>query len=168
MAAPIVAATAALMRRLNPDLEVAEILRTLKGTARRRGGRDAPWGPELGWGILDAGAALRQAATLDRTAPRSRARGPQRTRARSVTLRWTGSDPAPPRVRASGIDRYELLRAVDGGPVRRIATTRARRRTVRVVPGRRYTFSTAAIDKDGNRERRPSRPDLRVVVLRGG
>lgn len=168
VSAPIVAATAALVRRLNPDLGVAEILRTIKTTARRPGGEAGPWGPELGWGILDAAAALARAATLDRSAPRSRATGPGRTRRRTVTLRWTGSDPAPPRVRASGVKRFELLRSVNGGPVRRVATTTARRRTVRVLPGRRYAFSTAAIDRDGNREPRPARPDVRVSVLRAG
>ena len=167
MSAPIVAAAAALIRRLNPDLGVAEILQTMKASARRPGGAGAPWGPELGWGILDAGAALAQAATLDRSAPRSRASGPRRVRRRTVTLRWTGTDPAPPRVRASGVERFELLRSVNGGPMRRLATTKARRRTVRVLPGRRYAFSTAAIDRDGNREPRPARADVRVTVLRG-
>jgi len=165
MAAPIVAATAALVRRLNPDLGVAELLTVLKRSARRRGGPSAPWEPELGWGILDAGAALARAATLDRTRPISRVSGPPRTRRTSVTLRWTGSDPAPPRVRSSGVSRYVLLQSVDGGPMRPVAVTRGRIRVVRVVAGRRYAFSTAAIDRQGNRERQPARPDLRVAAL---
>jgi serine protease len=170
MAAPIVAATAALIRRLNPDLAVADILRVVKTTARRPGGPDGGWAPDLGWGILDAGSALAAAAELDRTAPRSRATGPRRTRRRSVTVRWAGSDPAPPHVRAAGVARYELLRSAGGGPLRRIATLAAsgsHRRTVRVVPGRTYAFSTVAVDRDGNREARPTKPDVRVAVLRG-
>ena len=66
MAAPQVAATAALMRRMNPDLKAGDIIRLLKRTARRPAGRG--WSPELGWGILDADAAVLAARSLDRSA----------------------------------------------------------------------------------------------------
>ncbi len=165
MAAPIVAATGALVRRLNPDLPVREVLRLLKETARRPGGPQGAWEPELGWGILDAGAALKRAAQLDRTPPRSRASGPGRTRRRTVTLRWTGADPAPPHVRSAGVAAYELLRSIDGRPTRRIAATRRHSSVVRVVAGHRYAFSTVAVDADANRERRPARPDVRITAL---
>ena len=56
MAAPIVAAVAALARDLNPDVHAADVIRALKETASRPPG--SGWSPELGWGILNAGAAL--------------------------------------------------------------------------------------------------------------
>ena len=67
MAAPQVAATAALMRRMNPDLKAGDIIRLLKRTARRPARQG--WSPELGWGILDADAAVLAARALDRSAP---------------------------------------------------------------------------------------------------
>ena len=56
MAAPQVTAVAAMVRHLNPDLTAAEVIELIKRTARRAGG--GGWNTELGWGILDAGAAI--------------------------------------------------------------------------------------------------------------
>jgi serine protease len=162
MATPMVAATAALARHLNPDLSVADIVRLVKESARRPAGTG--WTEELGWGILDAGAALARAAAIDRHAPTSHvARLARRTRKRTITVRWTGADRAPARVRASGIARYELWRSVDGRRFRRLlATTRTSRR-VNLRRGARYAFYTVAIDHAGNREKAPKQPDARVV-----
>jgi serine protease len=164
MAAPQVAAIAALMRRLNPDATAADVIRRLKQTARRPAGA---WTPELGWGILDAGAALEAISVLDRRAPASRARAVRSTRARRFRLRWTAADPAPPGVRASGVRTVELWRAPRGGAYRRIGRyTRARSALVRGAPGRSYSFVTVAIDAAGNREAPPPRPDVSVRVRR--
>ncbi|MEA2137143.1 MAG: serine protease, partial [Solirubrobacteraceae bacterium] len=76
MAAPIVAGVAALARVLNPDAQAADIIRALKETASRPAG--SGWSPELGWGILNAGAALAAVAAIDRRAPISKLRGPAR------------------------------------------------------------------------------------------
>jgi subtilisin family serine protease len=72
MAAPQVAAVAAMIRQLAPNLSAAQIIRLLELTARRapRSG----WNPELGWGILDAGAAVAAAQVLSHRAPATRAR----------------------------------------------------------------------------------------------
>jgi hypothetical protein len=166
MATPIVAAVAAMVRALNPDLSAPDVLRLLKGSARRPAG--AGWGPELGWGILDAGAALEAARVLDRRAPVSRVAGPRRPNARgavrAVLRLATRRDTAPARVRPSGVARVELWRALDGGRARRIATSAAGSRfRVELRPGRRHAFHTIAVDVAGNRERAPRRPD---VVLR--
>jgi serine protease len=166
MATPIVAAVGALVRRMNPDLGIAEVLRVLKRTARRPGGA---WTGELGWGIVDAGTAVRAAAAIDRRPPVSRLRAAAtRTRNRSVTLRWTGADSGPPGVAVSGVARYEVWRSVDGAAWRRLA--RAGRRQVRLrarlVPGARNAFATVAVDAAGNRERLPAHPDARVTSLR--
>jgi subtilisin family serine protease len=165
MAAPQVTAIAALMRRLNPDATAPDVVRLLKQTARRPAGT---WTKELGWGILDAGAALEATAVLDRRPPESRARALTSTRARRFRVRWSAADPAPPGVRPSGVKLVELWRATNGGPYRRIGRyARARSALVSGVPGRRYAFATVAVDAAGNREPRPPRADVSVRVRRG-
>jgi subtilisin family serine protease len=162
MATPMVAATGALVRHLNPDLGVAEIVRIIKETARRPAGTG--WTPELGWGILDAGAALTRAASIDRRAPTSRASAPRRrTHKRTLTVRWTGADATPAGVRASGIARFELWRSTNGRPFRRLYSTTRRARRVTLRRGSRYAFYTVAIDHAGNREPAPQRPDARIT-----
>jgi serine protease len=165
MATPMVTATGALMRHLNPDLAVDEIVRMLKETARRPAGTG--WNGDLGWGILDAGAALAKAAAADRRAPSSRVAAlAPRTRQPTVTVRWSGTDVAPAGVRASGISRYELWRSTDGARFRRLLTTRSTSRRVALRRGGRYAFYTVAIDHAGNRERAPKGAD--AVVTRVG
>jgi serine protease len=162
MAAPMVTATGALMRHLNPDLGVARIVRILKETARRPAG--AAWNGDLGWGILDAGAALTRAAAADERPPTSRVAAlPKRTGARMVTVRWSGADKGPPGVRVSGISRYELWRSIDGGRFHRLYSTARTVRRVTLRRGARYALYTVAIDRAGNRERAPSRPDARTT-----
>jgi len=150
MAAPQVAATAALVRRLNPDLRVRDILRLLKRTARRPTGEG--WTPDLGWGILDAGAAVEAARTIDRGAPTSRMLLTARF-GDGVLLRWRGSDPAPPGVRSSGIARYEVWRDPPDGPARLITTTTDTTLVLPAAYGVRSRYFTIAIDRAGNRER---------------
>lgn len=164
MAAPQVAAVAALVRKLNPDLRAKDVLQLLKRTARRPAG--SGWTPGLGWGILDAGAAVRGARTLDRRAPTSRLRAPRLTSHRSFTLRWSGSDRAPAGVIASGLRRFEVYRSIGTGGPRRIASTLRHSLRVRGVPGKRYSFFTLAVDRAGNREPRPARPDAVTRVRR--
>jgi serine protease len=160
MATPMVAATGALIRHLNPDLTAAEIVRLIKETARRPAGG---WTSDLGWGILDAGAALRRAARLDRGAPASQVRPlPAFTRQRTITVRWSAADKAPPGVRASGAARFELWRATDGGPFKRLLSTTRTSRQVTLRRGGRYRFYTVAIDHAGNREPAPKQADARI------
>ena len=159
MSTPMVAATGALMRHLNPALGVAEIVRDIKDSARRPAG--AAWNADVGWGILDAGAALARARDADRSAPTSKAtRG--RTRGRRVTLRWKGADAGPPGVRRSGLAHYELWRSSGKQGFRKVLITRRRSKTVTLVRGRRYRFYTVAVDRDGNREAPPARPDVTI------
>jgi serine protease len=163
-AAPQVTAAAALVRHLNPDLKAAEVVRLLKETARRPAG--AGWMPDLGWGILDAGAALARARQIDRRPPTSRLRAPGRTRRTRFVVRWSGHDAAPTGIERRGIAYYEVWRSANGGHARRIAKTRRTSLVVRGVPGSRYAFYTVAVDRAGNREAAPKRPDARVRVLR--
>ncbi|MGH2840088.1 MAG: S8 family peptidase [Solirubrobacteraceae bacterium] len=164
MAAPQVAGIAALVGHLNPDLKAPEIIRLLKETATRPAGTS--WGPDLGWGIVNARAAIETARVIDRRPPRSKARGPKRLRkTRTFTLKWTGTDLDKqfPNLVPSGIRRYYIYRSKNGGPYRRIASTTKLRRKITTKRGARYRFYTIAVDRKGNREQRPSRAD---VVLR--
>jgi serine protease len=157
MAAPQVAATAALVRQMNPDLGAGDIIGLLKRTARRAAG--AGWSPELGWGILDAGAAVRAARGVDRRAPVSRLILAAPVSGGSVALRWRGQDASPPGVRASGISHYEVWRSTGTGRAQRIATTTSTNALVPAEPGVRNRYFTIAVDRAGNREPRPPRGD---------
>jgi serine protease len=161
MAAPQVAATAALMRRMNPDLKAGDIIRLLKRTARRPARQG--WSPELGWGILDAGAAVAAALAEDRHAPVSRLTSTHRLVRGRVTLRLRGSDPAPPAVASSGIARFEVWRSVDGHRARKLLTTTRHTIHVRAKHHVRYGFYSVAVDHAGNRERAPGRADARFT-----
>lgn len=157
MAAPQVAGAAALVRMLNPDLSALDVVRLLKRTARRRGG----WNEDLGWGILDAGAALRAAQRIDRRRPASRLRAGS-VRGGVVTLRWSGADRSPRGVASSSIDRYLVFVARNGGPRRLIARTRRHSLRWPLQAGVRYAFFTEAVDRAHNRERQPARADAHV------
>jgi subtilisin family serine protease len=166
MAAPIVAATAALARALNPDVHAADVIRVLKDTASRPAG--SGWSPELGWGILNAGAALAAVRTIDRRPPVSKLRGPSLVRQpRVVKLTWSGRDRAPAKLTASGIAYYDVYRSTNRGAYRRIKHTKATGLSVRMLPGARYRFYTVAVDKAGNREAVPAKPDLSTRVGHG-
>jgi hypothetical protein len=167
MAAPQVTGAAALMRAVNPRLPVARVVRLLKATARRPAG--AGWTPDLGWGILDAGAAVDAARRVDLLAPTSKARAksPVRgTRARiRLRVRLRRSDPAPGALVASGVRRVQVWVSRRGHGRHRIARTTRRSVRVRLAPGR-YKLWSIAVDRAGNRERRPAKADVRLRVIR--
>ena len=162
LAAPIVSGVAAMARHLNPDASAADIITALKQSATRPAG--SGWTPELGWGILDAGAAMKAIRTIDRRAPRSKLSG--RTKRHVLTLHWTGKDAAPANLTPSGVAVYEVYRSANRRPYRRIKRTHKTTLKVNVKPGTLYRFYTVAIDKAGNREAPPSKPDLSLRVKR--
>ena len=165
MATPMVTAVAALIHHVNPGLHAADVIRILKQTATRAPG--SGWNQDLGWGILDAGAALDAAKGIDRTPPVSKLRAPGRVRGgRHFALRWTGHDPAPAGLTASGIARYEVWRSLNGGTAKRIAVTTHTTLRLKSRFGSRYAFFTIAVDNAGNREQRPTHPDARTRVVR--
>jgi subtilisin family serine protease len=163
MSTPQVAGVAALMRHLNPDLPPADVVRILKQTARRPA--DVAWTPELGWGILDAGAALAAARSVDAHPPSSQLQRPKVT-GRSILLRWRGTDDAVAGVVATGIDHFEVWRATPGRAARRIKITDAHSMRLRGKRGGQYSFFTIAVDHAGNREAPPVKADARVRVAR--
>ena len=163
-AAPQVAAVGALLRDLNPPVPVARVLRIIKETARRPA--STGWSPELGWGIVDAGAAVEAIRVIDLDPPTSRVTRSRRVRGRAVTLRWSGSDAARPGVVPAGIRSYRVYARRGSGPARRVAMTARRSARLRGRPGARYSVWTRALDRAGNLEPAPSRPDAAVRFLR--
>ena len=163
MATPQVAGTAALIHHLNPGLGAKGTIKVLKETARRPAGA---WTPELGWGILDAGAALRAARDIDATPPLSSVAAPPITHQTSITLGIRASDPVLPGVKSTGVDVVKVYRSTYGGAGVKIATTRQTRLRVKVRRGSRYAFWTEAIDRAGNVEAAPRTPDARTRVAR--
>lgn len=167
MAAPQVAAAAALARVLNPDLTGRAVVKLLKRTARRPAGRG--WSDQLGWGILDAGAALEAARDSDARAPRTRLTAVAGRSAGAIALRWRATDSGPPGVRVSGVRSVglALVRVSDRRVVRRIRL-RERLHAFRLQgePGVRYGLYASALDRAGNREPRPRRFDAVVRAPR--
>jgi hypothetical protein len=153
-----------MVRRLNPDLPIQRVLSVIKQSARRPAG--SGWSPELGWGILDAGAAVEAARGIDLRAPSSRVSAPSRTRSRRITLRIKGSDSSPPGVVASGVAKYRVYRATGSRKPVKIAVTRKSRLRVPARRGARYAFYVQAIDKAGNVQPFPARPGARTRVGR--
>jgi serine protease len=154
MAAPLVAGVVAMVRGLNPDLDNRAVIKLIKRTAQRRGG----WNSDLGWGILDAGKALRAAANADARAPRSKIRtakgsGP-------VKLTWAGADKGPRAVRVTGIAKYDVYRVLPDGTKTRVKRTTRQSATVSAAAG--DGFYTVAIDGAGNKEKAPKNPDVVV------
>ncbi len=161
MAAPHVAALAAVVGALNPHLTTAEKIRLIKDTAR-----SDSWTPDLGWGILDAGRAVDVARRVDRLTPSSRVRVTKR-RGRRVRLRFRMRDPGAERgLVPSGVTRLELFGRRPGKPLKRLRRYRARRGVVIKLPLGRWRLHTRAADAAGNVERRPRRPDARLRVKR--
>ena len=162
MAAPMITGIAAMARHLNPDASGAEIIRAMKESAARPAG--SGWSPELGWGIVDAGAAMNVVRAIDRRAPQSKLSG--RAKGRVVSLRWSGSDNAPASLVPSGVDVYEVYRSANRRPYKRLKRTRRTSLTMKGNAGSLYRFYTVAVDKAGNREAVPSRPDLSTRIKR--
>ncbi len=162
MAAPQVAAVGAMMRVLNPYASLTDILRTIKRTARRPA--HAGWNPNLGWGILNADAALEAIRRVDRLAPISRLKAPPVSRRRSFLLTWTAHDQQRPQLIASGIAYFKLYVSVDGGRRRQLTRTSGHQFRFTGAPGHRYRFFLFAFDRAGNKQLHAARAGTFVAT----
>lgn len=167
MAAPQVAAVAALLRAGEPELPLHALLARIKLSAA-----NAAFDPETGWGVLDAAAALGTARMPDSTPPRAasvvaRARTAPRGARVAVELRARDVADAPG-VQPSGVGRYVLYRALDRGRPRLVARTRSGRATVTIPRRARRLVKLylVAIDRAGNRQPFPARPSAVIRVRR--
>jgi subtilisin family serine protease len=166
MATPIVAGAAALVRDANPDLKPADVIRVLKESAQREAGTG--WNAEVGWGVVDARAAIDLAMTLDRRAPASSVTAPAVSNGTSIQVRLTSTDSAAPGVPVAGVQEVRVYQISGHGRPREVATSTTPDAVLRlpVRPGHRYTFFTRAVDKAGNVERRPRTPDAHTRIAR--
>jgi subtilisin family serine protease len=161
MAAPQVTGVAALVRSINPRLPASSVIRILKESASLGG-----WSNDLGWGIVDAGAAVQQAIdySADTLPPSTNARGVRRRNSSALfRLRWSSRDAAPAGVRPSGVASYRVF-AKHGGGYKLVDTTTSGSARFRGSPGARYSFYVQARDRAGNLEAPPAGADFVVRV----
>ena len=129
-AAPQVSGAAALVWAANPSLTAQEVAQILKETATGAG----RWAPDLGFGIVDAAAAVARA--------QARAPGVLLSGNRvhtTLRLNWSGS-----------AVRYSLSLSLDSGPATSVlAATPQTSTTVTLARGHSYAFSVAALDTSG-------------------
>jgi serine protease len=165
MATPQVAGAVALVRAADPKLSNLSVIRLMKVTAQRSAG----WSSELGWGIIDAGAAVRGALALarDTTAPKTTPRGGRSRRSgRHFTLRWRGRDRAGPGVKPAGVESYRLYAQEGKARYGLVTTTRFSSARFSGTKGSRYSFYVQARDRAGNLEAAPRNADFVVRVRR--
>ena len=146
---------------MNPYASVHDVIETLKRTAQRPPERS--WNGGLGWGVLDAGAAVDAIRRLDRLAPVSRLTAPRSTASDQIVLRWSGHDRRRRGLATSGIAYYDVYVATDGDKPRRIARSRRHALSFDIRPGHTYAFYSVAVDRAGNRESKPVRTVVRAA-----
>jgi subtilisin family serine protease len=165
MAAPQVVGAVALVRAANPRLSNLSVIRLMKSTALRTRG----WTNDLGWGIVNAGAAVRAALELarDTVPPKALPRGGRKRRVgRHFTLRWRGRDTAGPGVAAAGVESYRIYARRGRGHYRLEAITRGPSVRFTGRRGSRYSFYIQARDLAGNVESPPRTADFVIRVRR--
>jgi serine protease len=155
----------ALVRAANPRLSNLAVIYLMKQTALRTRG----WTNDLGWGIVNAGAAVRGALALagDTVAPRTRPRGGRTRRVgRHFTLRWRGRDSAAADVAVAGVESYRVYARKGRGPYRLEVKTRGNSVRFTGKRGSRYSFYVQARDRAGNVEQAPRSADFVIRVRR--
>jgi hypothetical protein len=129
-AAPQVAGAAALVWAANPSLTAQQVAQILKQSASGHGS----WTPELGFGVVDVGAAVAQASAGSPGVLLSGNRVDTKLR-----LNWSGSAP-----------RYSLSYSVDSGGMRTaLSATSQMSTTMTLARGHTYAFAVAALDSAG-------------------
>ena len=129
-AAPEVAGAAALVWAANPLLSATQVADLLKQTATGGG-----WTPELGYGVVDVGAAV-AAATGKSTVVLTGTPDPQ-----GVELQWRSRGPAA---------AFRVAASIDGGPREVVAGPTTGTATSLILDGAHaYSFTVEALDADG-------------------
>jgi hypothetical protein len=161
MAAPQVAGLAALIRSKYPAISASEVGVAIRRSASGKGA----WSSDLGWGIIDAGAALEVAGEIatvrDTAPPSSSTRSKRRTAKRRFKVRIEASDAAPGQLGA-----VSVFVAKGAGPYKLLRETTATAFKFAGRRGARYRFYSTAVDAAGNVEPAPAEPDSVTRVLR--
>ncbi len=161
MAAPQVSGLAALIRSLYPDLTAGEVVRAIKASASGKG----KWTSPLGWGIIDAAAALQLTViSEDKSAPSSRVKTRRRSAKRRFPVKVTSADSDPAGKPASGVDKVAIYVSKNGRRFRHLRTIRRSKFKFKGSSGDSYRFYSRAVDKAGNRESAPDKPDAATRV----
>jgi serine protease len=145
-AAPQVAGTAALVWAANPLLSAAQVAQILKDTASGHGS----WDQDVGYGVIDAAAAV-ALASGQRPAP-SAVRIEGKQLGHNVRLSWASPGAAAFRLRVSE----------DGKPARVLLSGSSTAASCPVDPGHVYVFTVDAVDGAGSPV--ASSTPLRVAV----
>jgi serine protease len=163
MATPQVAGLVALMRSAKPSIPAPRIVRLIKLTASGCG----QYGNGLGWGIIRSDRAVAAAAGSDVDPPSSRVLRAKRVSRGLVRLRLKRQDGACSKeLPITGVKSVAIFASANGGRYHRIAKTGKGKVRFRAKRGRRYRFYSIAIDKAGNRETPPVRPDAKFRLRR--
>ena len=136
----------------------------MKKTAIRTRG----WTNDLGWGIVDAGAAVRGALALaaDTVPPRASPRGGRKRQSgKHFKIRWRGRDKAGPGIAAAGIESYRVYARRGHGRYRPVVKTRGTSARFTGKRGSRYSFYIQA-QTAGNIEPAPRAADFVIRVRR--
>ncbi|MSO40286.1 MAG: hypothetical protein EXQ70_00015 [Solirubrobacterales bacterium] len=164
MATPQVSGLVALIRSVRPSMAPLDVIRLVKQTASGHG----RFSSEVGWGVIDAYAAVAGALGKDITSPSSKlsAKPVKRKKghAHSATLSITRADVARPGMPTSGLQSVNVYVSRNGAPYALFKTTLATGLNFRPAQSGSYRFYSVAYDQAGNAEAVPSVPDASVKL----
>ncbi|MGZ5332471.1 MAG: S8 family serine peptidase [Solirubrobacterales bacterium] len=170
MATPQVSGLAALLRSKHPGLPAPDVVRIIKQTA----GNGGAFSNQLGWGIINAGAALGTAVgtavtEADDTAPSSDADTRRRSKKRGFKVKVESADSGGSGKPGSGVASIDVYVAKGHGNFRLLRTITGLKLTGFRFKGKRgvrYRFFSRALDAAGNLEATPAKPDSATLILR--
>jgi subtilisin family serine protease len=164
MSTPQVSGLVALMRAAKPTIAASQVVRLIKLSASNCG----TYGSNgLGWGLIRADRAVAAAAGKDIDAPGSQVLSAKRGGNGIINLRLKRFDiSCSKELPTVGVKSTAVFASTNNGPFHRIGKTKKRKLHFRGKPGRRYSFFSIAVDKDGNRESPPALPDVHTRLKR--
>ena len=155
-----------MARKLNPDASAADIIRALKESAARAGRQRLEPGARLGDRRRGRGDERRARDRPPRAGVQAQRPHARSARRAASTLKLDRRRQRAGALQPSGVDVYEVYRSANRGAYRRFKRTRKPSLKVKVKPGSVYRWYTIAVDKAGNREAVPAKPDLSMRVDR--
>jgi subtilisin family serine protease len=161
MATPQVAGVAALIRSVKPEMANTKVVHLIKATASHCGS----YGDGTGWGVIRADQAVAAALDRDVNPPNSRVAGAKRAQGRVIVLKLKRGDPKGGgcvKLPVAGVKKVLVFASANGGPYHRIGKTTAGKLRFHAKSRHHYRFFSIAVDKAGNREAAPSRPDAKA------
>jgi serine protease len=165
MATPQVAGVAALIRAVKPNMANTRIVHLIKATASHCGS----YGGNIGWGLIRADQAVAAALDRDVGTPSSRIKRARRVEgglALKIKREDTSGSTSCVRLPTAGVKKVVVFASSGGGRYHRIGKTTKAMLLFHGKSGRRYRFFSVAVDKAGNREPAPAKPDIKSRMKR--